>query len=193
MMMTPKLVFATNNQHKVQEVQSLLDGIYIVLSLPDIGCTADIPETGSSFRENAALKTKYVQEHFGLDCFADDSGLEVAALNNEPGIFSARYSGVRDDKKNMALVLEKLTGVSDRRACFKTAISLRLSSEEYFFEGVVNGHIIAQPVGDQGFGYDPVFMPEGYTQTFAQMSMAEKNAISHRALAMQKLIAFLKG
>ncbi len=192
-MTIPKLVFATNNQYKVQEVQHLLQGLYTVLSLSDIGCNEDIPETGSTFAENAALKTAYVSGKLGLDCFADDSGLEIAALNDEPGIYSARYSGTRDDQTNIELVLEKMKGMVDRRARFKTVISLKLGAHDYLFEGVINGRIREVAAGSQGFGYDPIFEPEGYSHTFAEMSVSEKNSISHRAQAMQKLIAFLKG
>ncbi|WP_133577667.1 RdgB/HAM1 family non-canonical purine NTP pyrophosphatase [Pedobacter metabolipauper] len=188
----PELVFATNNKYKTEEVGKLLENQYRVLNLTDIGCLVDIPETGDSFEENAALKSSYVAEHYQMDCFADDSGLEIDALNNEPGIFSARYSGERDDRKNLELVLSKLTGVENRKAHFKTVISLVKGDENFFFEGVVYGNIRETPVGDQGFGYDPIFEPEGYDRTFAQMSMAEKNEISHRAIAMKKLIAFLK-
>ncbi|TDQ07676.1 XTP/dITP diphosphohydrolase [Pedobacter metabolipauper] len=190
--MIPELVFATNNKYKTEEVGKLLENQYRVLNLTDIGCLVDIPETGDSFEENAALKSSYVAEHYQMDCFADDSGLEIDALNNEPGIFSARYSGERDDRKNLELVLSKLTGVENRKAHFKTVISLVKGDENFFFEGVVYGNIRETPVGDQGFGYDPIFEPEGYDRTFAQMSMAEKNEISHRAIAMKKLIAFLK-
>lgn len=191
--MIPELVFATNNTHKTEEVSKLLENRYKVLNLKDIGCTIDIPETGSSFAENATLKSSYVTAHYQLDCFADDSGLEIAALNNEPGIFSARYSGVKDDEQNLKLVLNKMEGVKDRRANFRTVISLIRNNEYFLFEGVVYGTIREVPAGNQGFGYDPIFEPIGYDQTFAQMSMAKKNEISHRAIAMEKLIAFLKG
>lgn len=187
-----ELVFATNNQHKTQEVRELLSAQYKVLNLQDIGCTVDIPETGNTFAENAALKSRYVTDHYQLDCFADDSGLEIEALNQEPGIFSARYSGMKDDQENLKLVLQKMEGQENRKARFRTVISLMKGKAHFLFEGVVNGIIREKPAGDQGFGYDPVFEPEGYTQTFAEMSMAQKNKISHRALAMAKLITFLK-
>lgn len=190
--MIPELVFATNNTYKTKEISTLLDGQYRVLNLEDIGCTADIPETGNTFAENATLKSSYVVAHFGLDCFADDSGLEVEALGNEPGIYSARYSGNRNDQENLQLVLEKMKGVRNRKANFRTVVSLIKAGQVYLFEGVVHGNLREMPSGDQGFGYDPIFEPLGYTRTFAEMTMAEKNAISHRALAMQKLIAFLK-
>jgi len=191
--MIQELVFATNNRHKVEEIQSILGSQFKILTLTDIGCMVDIPETGNSFEENATLKSSYVTEHYRLDCFADDSGLEIEALNNEPGIYSARYSGIKDDKINMELVLQKMEGLTNRKARFKTVISLMKNGKNILFEGMINGTIRQVPAGDQGFGYDPVFEPLGYTVTFAQMSRSEKNRISHRAIATQKLIAFLKG
>lgn len=187
-----ELVFATNNQHKTQEVRNLLVNQYKILNLTDIGCTVDIPETGASFAENAALKSRYVVDHYQMDCFADDSGLEIEALNNEPGIFSARYSGVKDDQENLRLVLRKMEGQVNRKARFRTVISLTHNQEHFLFEGVIYGNIRETPKGTQGFGYDPIFEPLGYDQTFAEMNMAQKNGISHRALAMGKLITFLK-
>ena len=190
--MIKELVFATNNKHKTEEVEKLLSDKYKVLNLTDIGCFADIPETGSSFAENALLKSMYVVEHYQLDCFADDSGLEIAALNNEPGIYSARYSGNRDDLQNLNLVLHKMEGQSNRRANFRTVIALVKDGQQHLFEGVIYGNIRHKPSGEKGFGYDPIFEPEGYNITFAEMSMEQKNQISHRALAMKKLMAFLK-
>lgn len=190
--MTRQLVFATNNQYKTEEVRTLLSGQYEVLNLKDIGCTTDIPETADSFAGNAGLKSRFVADHFSLDCFGDDSGLEVEALNNEPGIYSARYAGERGDAANLLLVLQKLEGQQNRKARFRTVISLMQDGKEFLFEGVVNGTIRETPAGGNGFGYDPVFEPEGYQQTFAEMSMEQKNEISHRAIAMRKLIAFLK-
>lgn len=187
-----ELVFATNNQYKAHEVSKLLDDKYKVLTLKDIGCDIDIPETGSSFSENAALKSEYIVEHYNLDCFGDDSGLQIDALNNEPGIFSARYSGVRNDQQNLELVLERMSGVQNRKAKFTTVISLSQGGQNYFFEGIIEGVITAEPIGDQGFGYDPIFQPNGYDITFAEMTTNEKNEISHRAIAMRKLIEFLK-
>ncbi len=187
-----KLVFATNNLHKTHEVRNILAPTFEVLNLVDIGCNVDIPETGSTFAENARLKSAYVVEHFNIDCFADDSGLEVEALNNEPGIFSARYSGQRGDLINMEYLLTKMDGISNRNARFKTVISLFKAGQNFLFEGVINGKLLTKPKGNSGFGYDPIFEPNGYTLTFAEMEMAEKNQISHRAIAMQKLIAFLK-
>jgi len=190
--MNRQLVFATSNQYKTNEVKKLLEGQYEVLNLTDIGCTVDIPETADTFAGNAELKSTYVAEHFNLDCFADDSGLEVEALNNEPGIFSARYSGERGDEANLRLVLQKLEGHENRKARFRTVISLIQNGEKFLFEGTINGTIRHHPTGGNGFGYDPVFQPDGYQQSFAEMDMAQKNAISHRAIAMRKLITFLK-
>lgn len=191
-MKATQLVFATNNAHKTTEVSALLAPQYEVLNLTDIGCSTDIPETGDSFAANATLKSSYVVEHYQLDCFADDSGLEVEALNNEPGIFSARYSGSRGDEVNLAYLLKKMEGESNRKARFKTVISLIKNGETYLFEGLINGNLRTVPSGNGGFGYDPIFEPEGYSETFAEMSLQQKNEISHRALAMRKLIAFLK-
>jgi len=190
--MSQELVFATNNAHKTEEVAKILAPNYKVLNLKDINCLVDIPETGSSFAENATLKSTYVFENFGLDCFADDSGLEVDALNNEPGIYSARYSGVKDDAINLQFLLKNLADETNRKARFKTVISLLKDGKNHLFEGVIEGTIRTSPTGTNGFGYDPIFQPNGYDITFADMDMAEKNKISHRALAMQKLIEFLK-
>lgn len=191
-MMIQKLVFATNNIHKTAEVASILSPTYQVLNLADINCFVDIPETGSTFAENATLKSKYVFENFGFDCFADDSGLEVEALNNEPGIFSARYSGVKDDYQNLQLLLKNMDGKANWNARFRTVISLIKNGENHLFEGTIEGTIRSSTSGTKGFGYDPIFEPKGYNITFAEMGMDEKNRISHRALAMQKLIKFLK-
>ena len=187
-----ELVFATNNQNKADEVSTLLEGQYKILTLKDIGCEVDIPETGITFAENAALKSNFIYEHYNLDCFGDDSGLEVDALDNEPGIYSARYSGIRDDQKNLELVLQKLYGKTDRKARFITVIALSQGGNDYLFEGKIEGTIRNEPKGDHGFGYDPIFQPDGYGVTFAEMTKAEKNKISHRAIAMYKLIEFLK-
>ena len=188
-----KLVFATNNKHKTEEIRLALNGQYGVLNLEDIGCFIDIPETAHTFEGNATLKSSYVVAHYNLDCFADDSGLEIEALNNEPGVYSARYSGSRDSLDNINLVLQKLEGVENRKARFKTVISLIQDGENYLFEGVITGTIRTELSGTKGFGYDPVFQPDGYNITFAEMGMVEKNKISHRAIALQKMIAFLKG
>jgi len=185
-----QLVFATHNKNKLAEVQSILEGKYQLLGLTELGLIEEIPENGNSFAENASLKTHYVYERLQLDCFGDDSGLEVEALNQEPGIYSARYSG-HGDAANTQLVWQKMDGVSNRKARFKTVISLLVDGQEYFFEGQLNGTIVQEPRGSQGFGYDPIFQPESYTVTLAEMTMAEKNAISHRALAMKALLDWL--
>lgn len=187
-----QLVFATNNQYKTEEVKTLLSGQYEVLNLKDINCTTDIPETADTFAGNAGLKSRFVAENFKLDCFGDDSGLEVEALNNEPGIYSARYAGERGDAANLQLVLQKMEGEHNRKARFRTVISLLQNGEEFLFEGIINGTLLHTPAGSNGFGYDPIFVPDGYQQTFAEMNMEQKNEISHRAIAMRKLIAFLK-
>lgn len=190
--MNNQLVFATQNANKTIEVREILAHKYQVLNLTDIGCDVDIPETGDTFAENATLKSTYVVQNYQIDCFADDSGLEVEALNNEPGIYSARYSGERGDRQNMMFLLQKMEGISNRSARFKTVISLVHKGVNHLFEGVINGKIRLAPTGENGFGYDPIFEPDGYTQTFAEMDLELKNKISHRALAMKKLIEFLK-
>jgi len=190
--MSRQLVFATHNQYKTEEVRQLLRDQYEVLNLNDIGCDTDIPETADTFAGNAELKSSFVVDNYQIDCFADDSGLEVESLNNEPGIYSARYAGERGDAANMVFLLEKLQGVANRKAQFRTVISLIRNKEKFLFEGIIRGTIRENPTGTNGFGYDPVFQPDGYTQTFAEMDMEQKNQISHRALAMRKLIAFLK-
>jgi len=187
-----KLVFATNNLNKTAEIRLALDGEYEVLNLNDIGCTEDIPETADTFEGNAYLKSSYVVKNFRLDCFADDSGLEIEALNGEPGVYSARYSGTRSNENNIDLVLEKLKGITNRNARFKTVISLIQNGEHFLFEGTINGSIRLERSGAQGFGYDPVFQPDGYDITFSEMDMQQKNQISHRAIALRKMIAFLK-
>lgn len=187
-----ELVFASSNEHKVNEIRAMIDGNIILKSLNDIGCRTEIPETGNTFAENAGQKSRYVYENYGTNCFADDSGLEIDALNGEPGVYSARYSGNRDFEKNMQLVLDRMSTKSNRSARFKTLISLILDGEEHLFEGSIEGCINLQRSGCQGFGYDPIFKPEGYEISFAEMDPAEKNRISHRAIAMQKLIRFLK-
>ncbi|MEC3878904.1 RdgB/HAM1 family non-canonical purine NTP pyrophosphatase [Parapedobacter sp. 10938] len=187
-----ELVFATNNAHKLEEVRAVVGDKFSIRTLADLGCTDDIPETGDTFEANAAQKSTYLYERYGCDCFADDSGLEVTALGNEPGVYSARYSGTRDMEKNIDLLLQRLGDQPDRSARFRTVISLRIGDREHFFEGVVEGTIGYERRGDGGFGYDPLFTPVGYQKTFAQMTPAEKNAISHRAIAVAKLADFLK-
>lgn len=190
--MKHQLVFATNNQHKLDEVQLKVGDAFEIISLKAIGCEEDIEETGVTLEENASIKSQYVYQNYQADCFADDTGLEIFALNNEPGVYSARYSGSRDFTKNMDLVLEKMQGKTDRSARFRTVISLIIKGEEHLFEGIVNGKIRTEKSGKDGFGYDPIFEPEGYDITFAEMSLEEKNIISHRGRAMEKLINFLK-
>ena len=185
------LVFASNNQHKVEEVQVLIGTKINLKSLNEIGCHDEIPETGDTFIENAGQKSRFVYERYHLNCFADDSGLEIDALNGEPGVHSAHYSGSRDFQENMSLVLARLEGKTDRKARFKTVISLILEGKEHLFEGVIEGKISLKQSGKRGFGYDPIFIPEGYDISFAEMSAEEKNKISHRARAMEKLIQFL--
>ena len=188
------LVFATNNQHKLQEVRQILGDRFEIKGLSDIGCDVDIPETADTLEGNAMQKAKYVKEHYGLDCFADDTGLECTALDGAPGIRSARYAGENHDSEaNMRKLLENLKEKSDRSAQFRTVIALLYQGEEHLFESVVRGGIITEHKGTQGFGYDPVFVPEGYNTTFAEMTAEEKNSISHRGRAVAKLAAFLAG
>lgn len=188
-----QLVFATNNRHKLDEVAAKTGDKFKLLTLDDIGCTDDIEETGSTFHENASIKSHYIFDHYQLDCFGDDSGLEIDALNGEPGIYSARYAGTHGDHDaNIKKVLVNLGDNPNRTARFRTVISLIWKGEEHFFEGTVEGTIRRERSGAEGFGYDPIFQPNGYDITFAEMGMEEKNAISHRAIAMEKLLAFLK-
>ena len=193
-MMKRKLVFATNNAHKLEEVAAILGNQVELLSLNDIGCQTDIPETAETLEGNALLKSSYIYKNYHLDCFADDTGLEVEALNGAPGVYSARYAGGEghDAQANMFKLLHELEGKENRKAQFRTAISLILDGKEYLFEGVIKGEIIKEKRGDSGFGYDPVFMPEGYDRTFAELGNDIKNQISHRALALQKLCEFLQ-
>lgn len=192
-----KLVFATNNAHKLQEVRQILGDRFEVVSLSDIGCHEDIPETANTLEGNALQKARYVKEHYGLDCFADDTGLEVNALDGAPGVHTARYAelagegSTHDTQANMRLLLKKLENNSDRSARFRTVIALIYKGEEHLFEGTVQGSILHERHGEAGFGYDPVFQPDGYTVSFAEMPAAKKNAISHRGRATQKLVQFL--
>ena len=186
-----QLVFATNNLHKLEEVQALTGKQIELISLNDIGCLDDIPETGITFEENAVQKSRYIYYRFKLNCFGDDSGLEVESLNNEPGVYSARYSGSRDAEVNLQLVLDKLGNTTNRKARFRTVISLILNGGEHLFEGTVDGEITKERSGIKGFGYDPIFKPNGYNQTFAEMPAVKKNAISHRAKALEKMMLFL--
>lgn len=188
------VVFATGNEHKVKEVNAALKGAFEAISLRSIGCEEELPENSPTLEGNALEKARYVYQHYQVDCFSEDTGLEVEALDGAPGVYSARYAGpARDAEANMALLLGRLRGIENRRARFRTVIALILDGQEYTFEGVVNGSIAHEKKGAQGFGYDPIFMPDGFSRTFAQMSAEEKNAISHRGRAMGKLKAFLLG
>ncbi|HOW30916.1 MAG TPA: non-canonical purine NTP diphosphatase [Bacteroidales bacterium] len=188
-----EIVFATNNKHKLEEIRHLAGDHFVIKSLAEIGCYDDIPETADTLQGNALIKARYIKNKFGLDCFADDTGLEVDALGGRPGVFSARYAGDGHDfMANMVKLLDELNGITNRTARFRTVIVLITGDKEYFFEGHVNGTIISEMRGAKGFGYDPVFVPDGYDTTFAQMSLAEKNTISHRAIAAGKLALFLK-
>lgn len=189
--MQSDLVFATNNAHKIEEVQALIGARFSLLSLADIGCTVEVEETGDTFVANAGLKSRYIFDTYGMNCFADDSGLVVDALSGEPGVYSAHYSGQRDARVNMELVLKKLEGRSQRSARFVSVISLIWEGEEYIFEGKIEGCITLSPSGAGGFGYDPVFMPDGYEITFAEMDLAAKNQLSHRARALEQMVEFL--
>lgn len=187
-----QLVFATNNRHKLEEVAAKVGEKIRLLTLLDIGCTDDIEETGTTFWENASIKSHHIYEKYKLNCFGDDSGLEIDALNGEPGVYSARYAGEHGNHAaNIDKVLQRLNGETNRKARFRTIISLIWNGEEHFFDGTVEGAIRISPNGTDGFGYDPIFEPAGYDITFAEMSMEQKNSISHRAKAMEKLIAFL--
>lgn len=187
-----ELIFATNNNNKLNEVQSILNSSITLKSLKDINCDIDIPETGNTIEANASQKAMFVNNNYNVDCFADDTGLEIEALDGEPGVYSARYAGeAKSAEKNMQLVLDKLNGITNRKARFKTVISLIIEKKEYQFEGIVNGTITEIRTGVEGFGYDPIFIPNGFSQTFAEMDSSVKNKISHRALAVAKLIEFL--
>lgn len=189
---TKKLVFATNNRHKADEIRQILGPGYQVLTLAEIGCDEEIEENASTLEGNAEIKARYVKEHYGYDCFADDTGLEVMALGGAPGVMSARYAGPgHDSKANMARLLHEMEGVADRKARFRTVIALVTGDRLTLMDGVVNGEITREPSGTDGFGYDPVFRPEGCECTFAQMSPEDKNAISHRGRATAKLIDYL--
>lgn len=206
-----KIVFATNNEHKLSEIRSILGENFEVLSLKDIGCDVDIPETGKTLDENALQKAQYVYDHYHIDCFADDTGLEVEALNGAPGVYSARYANIEnpsakshDAEANMSRLLRELGNNNNRKARFRTVIALIQKKDVcpcgctsikqiHQFEGIVNGEIIQERRGGEGFGYDPIFQPEGYNQTFAELGMEIKNHISHRARATQKLADYLLG
>lgn len=188
-----QLVFASNNKNKIQEIQQLLPSTIKILSLEDIGCQEEIPETADTIEGNAILKANYVTEKYGYNCFADDTGLEVEALNGAPGVYSARYAGEqRNADDNMNKLLGALSSKENRRAQFKTVIALNLNGEQHLFTGIARGEITLEKTGNQGFGYDPIFQPEGYSKTFAELSLETKNEISHRGKATQQLISFLK-
>ncbi len=188
-----KIVFATNNLHKLSEAKALLENIFDVVSLKELGFEGDIPETGETLAENASQKSHFIFERYGVDCFADDTGLEVDALSGDPGVYSARYAGEQASyEENVTKLLQKLKGEPQRKARFKTVISLILDGKEFQFEGSVDGRILERRSGNSGFGYDPVFLPDGYTESFAGMSAELKNRISHRGKAVEKLVSFLK-
>ena len=188
-----KLVFATNNKHKLDEVRAILEPEFSIVSLAELNCTEDIPETADTLDGNALIKAQYIHDKFGLDCFADDTGLEVDALNGEPGVYSARYAGEdHNAQNNMCKVLAMLGENKNRSAKFRTVIALIQGDQTTYFEGRINGNITVQPRGASGFGYDPIFVPENYVSTFAQLSAEEKNQISHRALAVKKLVNYLQ-
>lgn len=188
-----KLVFASSNSHKINEIKKFLPENIELLGLNDIQCFDEIPETAETIEGNAILKADYIKNNYGLNCFADDSGLEIEALNGQPGVYSARYAGEpKDDNKNIDKVLFELHNQTNRKANFKTVICLNLNDKQYLFTGIVNGSIINEKKGDNGFGYDPIFVPDGFDKTFAQMTFEEKNQISHRAKAVMQMIDFLK-
>lgn len=187
-----KLVFATNNTHKLEEVRAILGSEFSIISLSELNCEDEIPETADTLEGNALIKAQYIKDKFGLDCFADDTGLEIEALGGEPGVYSARYAGEENcATKNMCKVLRLLGDNKNRKACFRTVIVLINDGKTSYFEGRINGDIASLPRGESGFGYDPIFVPEGYLVSFAQLSAAEKNGISHRALAVKELTKHL--
>jgi XTP/dITP diphosphohydrolase len=188
-----ELVFATNNKHKLEEIQAILGDRFKVLSLQEIGCNEEIPEEQDTLEGNASQKAFFVHNKYGYNCFADDTGLEIDALNDEPGVYSARYAGPeRSAEANMDKVLGKLAKIKNRKARFRTVISLVLDGKEFLFEGIVDGEILHKKKGGSGFGYDPIFQPVGFKQSFAEMNLTDKNKISHRGQAVQKLICYLK-
>jgi len=190
--MIKKICFATNNGHKLEEIQAILGNNFELLSLKDINCQEELPETGNTLEANSLQKAKYLYDNYQIDCFADDTGLEVHALGGEPGVYSARYAGLqRSSVDNVNLLLKNLINKSDRSARFRTVITLIQNGTITQFEGIVNGKIIDDLRGTEGFGYDPIFIPDGYDKTFAEMSLSQKGEISHRGIAFQKLIKFL--
>ena len=192
-MKNKELIFATANINKIREVQAMLENIYSVKSSKDLGLEEDIPEDMDTLQGNASQKSHFLNDRFGCDCFADDTGLEVDALNGAPGVYSARYAGEsKSSEENMDMLLKNMEGVENRKARFKTVISLIKEGEEMFFEGVVEGTIRREKCGADGFGYDPIFEPEGFSTTFAEMSSEQKNQLSHRGIAVRKLVDYLK-
>lgn len=188
-----KLVFASNNKNKIKEIQALVPSTFQIVSLEDISCFEDIPETADTIEGNAILKANYVTEKFGLNCFADDSGLEVDALDGAPGVYSARYAGEpKDDEKNIDKLLLNLTNKTNRKANFKTVIALNYEGKQFLFTGIINGKIITEKIGTNGFGYDPIFIADNYEKTFAELTLQEKSTISHRGKALKQLIKFLE-
>ena len=188
-----QIVFATNNPHKLEEIRQIAGTNLKILSLAEIGCHDDIPETADTLEGNALIKARYIKEKYGYDCFADDTGLEIVALGNEPGVYSARYAGEDcNPQRNMEKVLTQMKGIENRAAAFRTVIALILGDNSYLFEGSIQGEITTGKRGDAGFGYDPIFQPAGYTRTFAELGEEEKNKISHRAIATGKLLQFLR-
>ena len=188
-----RLVFATNNKHKLEEMRAILGGKVELLSLADIDCHDDIPETADTLEGNALIKARYIYDKYGCACFADDTGLEVDVLGGEPGVYSARYAGENNDSEaNMRKLLQNLTGKSERSAQFRTVIALIIEGEEFLFDGIVRGRISEERMGSAGFGYDPIFVPDGYEESFAQMAAEQKNAISHRSRAASALNDYLE-
>jgi XTP/dITP diphosphohydrolase len=188
-----KLVFASNNKNKIQEIQQLVPNSIQILSLEEIGCTEDIPETADTIEGNAILKANYVTEKYGYNCFADDTGLEVETLNGAPGVYSARYAGEQKDANdNMDKLLLELKDKTNRKANFKTVIALNLNGKQNLFTGIINGKIIEEKIGTNGFGYDPIFVADGFNKTFAELTMEEKSTISHRGIAVKQLLTFLQ-
>lgn len=188
-----EICFATNNANKLREVRNLLGSSFQILSLQDIGCETELPETHETLEENSLEKAEFVHQHYGISCFADDTGLEVKALNGAPGVYSARFAGPqKNSQDNINLLLEKLKDTDDRSAQFRTVVTLILENNTHFFEGIVQGQITEQLHGSGGFGYDPVFIPENYNISFAEMDLNQKNQISHRGIAIRKLVDFLE-
>ncbi|MGS4344269.1 non-canonical purine NTP diphosphatase [Myroides odoratus] len=188
-----KLIFASNNKNKIKEIKNQVPDSIEILSLEDIGCMVDIPETADTIEGNALLKADYIKRHYGFNCFADDSGLEVDALQGAPGVYSARYAGEeKNDQANNAKLLQELEDKADRKANFKTVIALHFNGEQHLFTGIIEGEILKEAQGEGGFGYDPLFQALGMTKSFAELTLEEKNAVSHRGRAVSQLVEFLK-